>query len=69
MTVYWIFFLATILLMFTVGEVYALAYNKQTLSRFIWDVSKIWPPLPWVMGLVTGFVAAHFFWGGSLICY
>lgn len=69
MTIYWAFFLIVILLMFIGGESYALAYGRQTLSRFVWDLSKSWPPLGWIMGLVTGFVAAHFFWGGSLICY
>ena len=69
MTLYWIFFLIFIVLAFVFGEAYALANNRQTLSRFVWDLSKAWPPFSWVIGIFTGFVASHFWWGGSLICY
>lgn len=69
MNIYWSVFLALIASGFIVGETYALTHNRQTLSRFVWDLSKVWPPLPWVVGILTGFVAAHFWWGGSLICY
>jgi len=69
MTFYWIFFLIFIILAFAFGETYALTYGRTTLSRFVWDLSKAWPPFSWVVGILTGFVASHFWWGGSLICY
>lgn len=69
MTIYWISFFIIIVVLFAVGESLALANNRQTLSRFVWDLSKAWPALPWVVGILTGFVASHFWWGGSLICY
>jgi hypothetical protein len=69
MNIYWVFFLVIIVMMFIGGETYALAYGRQTLSRFTWNLSKTWPPLPWVVGILTGFIASHFWWGGSLICY
>ena len=69
MMVTWAVWLFAIAASFTAFEVYALANNKTTLSRFVWNCSKAWPPFPWVVGLLTGFLAAHFWWGGGLICY
>lgn len=54
---------------FAAFEGYALKRGKTTLSRYVWDMTKAWPPLPLLFGLVIGFVSAHFWWGGSLICY
>ena len=69
MTIYWTVFFVLFLLGFIGGEAYALYTGKTTLSRYVWTLSKAWPPLPWIVGLITGFVAAHFWWGGALICY
>lgn len=69
MNLYWALFLLLIIAGFAIGETYALATNRPTFSRFVWDTSKSWPPLPWVVGILTGFVASHFWWGGHLICY
>lgn len=33
-----------------------------TLSASIWAVTAFWPPLPFLFGLVVGFLACHFFW-------
>jgi hypothetical protein len=69
MNIYWALFFTLMLSLFIAGETYALAKGKPTLSRFIWNLTKAWPPLPLVVGLAIGFVSAHFWWGGSLICY
>jgi hypothetical protein len=56
----WLFGL--ILLPFAAFEGYALLYNKTTLSRYIWNLNKAFPPFGWIAGLVTGFLACHFWW-------
>jgi len=61
----WVAWIAVIGLSFAAFEGYALATNKTTLSRFVWDLSKSWPPFPWVVGVLVGFLAAHFFWPGE----
>jgi hypothetical protein len=58
----WLAWLLVIGASFAVLEGYALKHNKTTLSRFIWNASKAWPPLPWVIGNVTGGLAVHFWW-------
>ncbi len=69
MNIYWTVLLAAFVSAFAVGESYALAKNKTTLSRFVWDLTKAWPPLPLIVGCVTGFGFAHFWWGGHFSCY
>jgi len=69
MTTFWAAFCLTIIVVGLAAEGYALYTGKQTFSRFVWNASKAWPPLPLVVGLVIGFLCAHFWWGGSLICY
>jgi hypothetical protein len=68
MNIYWTVFIILILLGFIGGETYALCTNKQTLSRYVWTVSKSFPPLPWVVGVLVGFLACHFWWGG-IVCF
>lgn len=66
----WAIWLIAVAVSFAALEAYALYTNKiPTLSRTVWNVSKAWPPFGWLVGIVTGFVASHFWWGGSLICY
>ena len=43
-------------------EWYALTYGKPTLSRMVWRGSKAWPLLPFLVGLVIGGLAVHFWW-------
>jgi hypothetical protein len=56
----WLFGL--IPLSFAAFEGYALLYGKTTLSRYVWNLSKAWPPFPLVAGALIGFLAAHFWW-------
>ena len=69
MNLYWTVFIVGLLLAFAVGETYALMSGRTTLSRYVWNGTKAWPPLPFIVGLVVCFVASHFWWGGALICY
>jgi hypothetical protein len=62
----WLFGL--IPLSFAAFEGYALLTNKTTLSRYVWNLSKAWPPFPWLVGVLVGFLACHFWWGGS-VCF
>jgi hypothetical protein len=65
MNLYWTIWLFVLLpLSFGVGEAYALANRRTTLSRYIWNLSKAWPPFPFFAGFLAGFLACHFWWGG-----
>lgn len=62
---FWAAFLAAIAIVFAIAEGYALKTGRMTLSRWVWNMSKAWPPFPWAVGLLVGFLAAHFFWPGQ----
>lgn len=60
---YWIAFFAVIAILFVIGETLALRQkNAVTLSRFIWTISKAWPPIVFVIGWLIGLLTAHFWW-------
>lgn len=61
----WLLWFIAIVVTFALFEGYALTHNKKTLSRVIWDLTKGWPPLPFIFGLVVGGLAVHFFWIGQ----
>lgn len=65
MELFWVLGLAVIAISFGVAEAYALINNKPTLSRTVWNFAKAWPPLGWLVGILTGFLGAHFFWPGQ----
>src|SRR5258707_11118581 len=61
----WVAWILLIAASFAGLEWYALAYGTiPTLSRVIWILTFAWPPLPFVIGFVVGFLACHFWWGG-----
>lgn len=64
MTWFWAAWLVFIGVSFAVAEGWALKTNRMTLSRWTWDISKAWPPFPFFVGLIVGFLACHFWWGG-----
>jgi len=68
MPIVWTVWLTLIVISFAAFEGFALKTNRTTLSRYIWTISKAWPPFPWVAGVLTGFLAAHFWWGG-IVCF
>ena len=39
-------------------DVYALATSRRTLSRFVWEKSKLYPLIPFLSGMLMG----HLFW-------
>lgn len=59
-TLWGLFFIVS----FALLEGFALKTNRTTLSRYVWIASKAWPPLPFIVGFVVGFLACHFWWGG-----
>jgi hypothetical protein len=63
-TAYWTIWLLLIAIGFVIGEAYALKHDRQTFSRYVWNISKAFPPLPFFVGVGVGFLAAHFWWGG-----
>lgn len=60
----WPAWLTVIVLSFAGFESYAIVSNKSTLSRFVWDLTAAWPPTPYVVGFIVGFLTCHFWWGG-----
>jgi hypothetical protein len=64
----WVFWVLTIAVTFAILEGWAIKTGRTTLSRTVWTISADWPPLPFVAGLVAGFLACHFWWGG-VVCF
>ncbi len=60
----WVVWIVLIVGSFAGLEGYALTHDSPTLSRFVWELSAAWPPLPFVCGFIAGFLACHFWWGG-----
>jgi hypothetical protein len=65
MNAYWTFWLFIFLpVSFGLGEAHAIWRGRSTLSRYIWNLTAAWPPFGWLAGVITGFLACHFWWGG-----
>lgn len=65
MDIYWtVWLFAALPISFGLAEAYAVWKNKTTLSRYVWNISKAWPPFGWLAGFITGFLVCHFWWGG-----
>jgi hypothetical protein len=58
----WVAYLLSVLVVFGALEWLALHLGHDTLSAFVWRVSRAWPPFGWLIGVVVGFLAAHFWW-------
>ena len=43
-------------------EAFALWTGRRLLSHMVVYASRRWPPLPFVVGLVVGGLAVHFWW-------
>jgi len=59
----WTIFILLIVVGFAVLEGYALSHpDGLSLSQYLWDASVAWPPLPFVLGNLTGGLAVHLWW-------
>lgn len=67
MSTYWTFWTIICIVVFAVGETYAFKHpdRQNTLSHVISTIGAKWPMSIWLMGLGTGILASHFFWGWS----
>ena len=68
MNLVWAAWLVAIAVSFAGFETFALMTNRTTLSRWVWTVSKRFPLFPWLVGVLTGGLAVHFWWGG-IVCF
>jgi hypothetical protein len=58
----WLGWLFAFAVSFAAIEGWAIHRGQTTLSRFTWTISQAWPPLPFVLGLIAGGLAVHFWW-------
>jgi hypothetical protein len=58
----WLAYLAAVAGTFGVLEARALNRKHDTLSAFVWRLSRGWPPFGWTLGLAVGGLGFHFFW-------
>lgn len=63
--VLWAVWLFVIAASFALFEGLALHRGTPTLSRWVWTVSKAWPPFPYIAGFITGFSPVIF--GGVVL--
>lgn len=62
MELIWSLWILAIIATFAFLEAYAFRHNTTTLSRYVYASSKAWPVLPFIIGLIVGAVAVHFWW-------
>ena len=58
----WVGWLLFLIASFAVIEGLALARGKTTLSRFTYRVTMAFPPLIFLIGVLVGALAVHFWW-------
>lgn len=58
----WLAYLAAVAGTFGVLEARALNRKHDTLSAFVWRLSRAWPPFGVALGLGVGGLITHFFW-------
>lgn len=58
----WLAWFLVFIVSFAVFERHAIKNKRVTLSATIWWLSKEWPLLPFLCGLVVGGLAVHFWW-------
>jgi len=61
---FWVFWVLFIAVSFAVAEGYAIKTGRVTLSATVWKITRAWPLLPFVAGLLAGGLAVHFWWIG-----
>ena len=58
----WTTWIIVIALSFAALETYALVRNKLTLSRYTYNLTASWPLAIFLLGLLAGGLAVHFWW-------
>ena len=58
----WTIWLLAFIVSFAFCEGFAISTNGITLSRYTYNLSQDWPVLPWVLGVIAGGLAVHFWW-------
>jgi hypothetical protein len=69
MNIFWTTWLIVIALSFAIAEIYAVKTGRVTLSQWVWSLSKRFLPIIFIAGFLTGFLCAHFWWGGMAVCF
>lgn len=62
----WTIWLFLVVVSFAGLETWKVATGGTTLSRYIWNLSRAFPPFGWFAGFLTGFLVCHFWWGGAV---
>lgn len=64
MNAYWWTGLVLAIIFFAFGEAYAFKHpaRQNTLSRWIHNLGSTWPLSIFIMGMLVGALAVHFFW-------
>lgn len=62
---YWPIWLMLLAISFAIPEGLALATHGETLSEWVWRLSKAWPLIIFIAGLLAGGLAVHFWWQGE----
>ena len=57
----WGIYVAIVIIVLVMLEVRALATKTPTLSQTVWTATRRWPLLPFVLGVVVGALAVHWF--------
>jgi hypothetical protein len=60
----WLLWFVALVISFALIERYAFRYPERqwTLSRTIWHIGQKWPLSIFILGMVVGCLATHFFW-------
>lgn len=62
MRIIWTTWIICIILSFSYIEKYALNTHKETLSMYVWMLTQSWPPIEFILGIIIGGLAVHFWW-------
>ncbi len=66
MIVGWTALILVNIVIFAILESYALSRSDPdggiTLSRYVWELSQAWPPIVFLLGMLTGILVSHFWW-------
>ena len=58
----WTGFLLGFIALFAILETWAIMTGGTTLSRYTYEITKAWPPLIFLLGMIVGGLGVHFWW-------